>query len=112
MVKIETKELTMTQVEVEKTAAYGKIDTTYILGIMAFKVKKITGKAWRLVYDGPKCITLIDGTDPSITTTIHDVNEYETEALALKAIEELGFDIEYGEINNGSKTKTENKPEN
>ena len=99
MIEIESKELQMEQKDAEKTAAYGKIDTTYALGIMKFKVKKITDKAWRLVYDGPKGIALIDGTDPSITTTIHDVNEYETEALALKAIEQLNM-----EINNGSKT--------
>ena len=90
MIKIEIKELTIDQ----KAAAYDKIDTVCTLGIMKFKVKKITGKAWRLVYDGPKGITLINGTDKNITTLIHDVLEYETEALALKAIEQLGFEIE------------------
>ena len=104
MIEIETKKLTITQVEAEKTAAYSKVDTTYILGIMNFKVKKIIGKAWRLVYDGSKGIALIAGTTRDITTTIHDVNEYETGALALKAIEDLGFE----EINNGEEKNTDN----
>jgi len=94
MIEIQDKSLKMEQEEAEQTAAYSKIDTTYTLGTMKFKVKKITGKTWRLVYDGSKGITLINGTDPSITTTIHDVLEYVNEALALKAIEDLDLDLE------------------
>jgi len=94
MIQIQDKELAITIAEAEKLAAYDKINTTYTLGIMKFKVKKITGKAWRLVYDGSKGIALINGADLSITTTIHDVNEYETEVLALEAIEQLDLEIE------------------
>ena len=96
MIEIQDKNLTIVQEEAEKTAAYYKIDTVYTLGVMKFKVKKVTGKTERLVYDGSKGITLIGGTGSSITTTIHDVNEYETEALALEAIEELGLEMEQG----------------
>ena len=94
MIEIKDKEIKIEQKDAEKTAAYSKIGTTYSFGTMKFKVNKLAGKAWRLVYDGSKVITLINGTNKDVTTSIHIVVEYENEALALEAIEKLGLELE------------------
>ena len=51
--------------------------------------KLVTGKMQRLVSnDKIGVIALIDGTDRTATWTIHDVEEFATEELAMDRIEE------------------------
>lgn len=55
-------------------------------------IKTITEKMFRLVHDNVKVIVLIEGTEQSITTTIQEVEEFETKQQALDRIDELGLD--------------------
>ncbi len=58
------------------------------------KVKNVTGKMFRLVHDGKKVMALIEGTDITRTSTMHEVEEFETEQLALNRIKDLGLEHE------------------
>ncbi len=59
---------------------------------MAVKIE--TGKQWRLVHDNKTVMALIEGLQ-TVTETVHDVLEFDTEDQAMKAIEALG--LEYDE---------------
>lgn len=59
---------------------------------LIFKANYITDKGFRLVHDSEKVIVLIEGTDTTITTTIHEVEEFKTEKEILDRIEELGLE--------------------
>ncbi len=56
-------------------------------------VKNITGKAWRLVHDGIRVLALIEGTVETITTTKHEIEEFDTEEQAFERIKVLGLEL-------------------
>lgn len=57
-------------------------------------IKTITGDKYRLIHDNTKVLALIDGSEQSKTTTIHEVEEFETEQQAIQRIEDLGLEYE------------------
>ena len=77
-----------------------------IIADQKIKCKKITGKAFRLVYDDEQIIVLIDGTNKSKTWTKHNAEEFSVEQQALDRIDKLG--LEYIDQEN---LKAKNKPE-
>ena len=56
-------------------------------------VNKASGGGFRLVHDGKKAF-IIEGDDKNITETIHAIEEFVTEQLALDRIKELKLDYE------------------
>jgi len=83
----ETKIIKVTEVVAETKAAFGSVGAVFDKGELSFNINKASGKAWRLVHDGKNVITLIEGTDKDTTGTIHTIEEFSTEKLALKGIE-------------------------
>ena len=61
------------------------------------KCKKITGKAFRLVYNDKQIIILIDGTDRSKTWTKHSAEEFFIKQQALDRIDKLGLEYDVQE---------------
>ena len=60
---------------------------------MPYNVNVVTGKSWRLIHDGVSVILLCEGTDEDTTTTIYNVEEFETKDAAVSRIGELGLTI-------------------
>lgn len=54
--------------------------------------KNITGAMFRLVYKDKKVMALVEGTEDTVTHTIHKVEEFETKQQALDRIKELGLE--------------------
>ena len=52
-------------------------------------VKNMTGEMSRLVHDGKSVLAIIEGTDKTITTTIHDTEEFKTESESIDRISVL-----------------------
>lgn len=48
-----------------------------------------TEKMWRLVHDGDKVISLHQGTEKSMTTSVHPIEEFSTEEKALEKMNEF-----------------------
>ena len=77
-----------------------------IIADQKIKCKKITGKAFRLVYDDKQIIVVIDGTDKSKTWTKQSAEEFPVKQQALDRIDELGL-----ECVDQENLKAKNKPE-
>ncbi len=56
--------------------------------------KDMTGAKWRLVYDKNKFIALIEGTEDTVTTTSHLVEEFGTKKEAIERIRVMGLEYE------------------
>ena len=56
------------------------------------KCKKLTGKAFRLIFDDKQIIVLIDGTSKSKTWTKHNAEEFIMNQQALARIDKLGLE--------------------
>ncbi len=56
---------------------------------LEYDVFNVTGAKWRLVHNGEKVLALIEGTEKSVTSTMHDVEELDTKQKALDRIEAL-----------------------
>ena len=52
-------------------------------------VKNMTGEMSRLVHDGKSVLAIIEGTDKTITTTIHYTEEFKTESESIDRISVL-----------------------
>ena len=63
-----------------------------IIADQKIECKKITGKAFRLVYDDKQIIVLIDGTSKSKTWTKHSAEEFIIKQQALARISKLGLE--------------------
>ena len=50
---------------------------------MLFNVNEVTGRLWRLIHDGERVLFLFEGADDNVTTTIYNVEEFETKREAL-----------------------------
>ena len=61
-------------------------------------IKHITGKGFRLVHDDTKVITLIEGTEQTITSANYRVEEWGIKQEALNRIDVLGLEYHQNEI--------------
>jgi len=65
-------------------------------------INQSRGNAWRLVHDRKQVITLIQGTDKDITSSMRTIEEFGTEGEALNKIERLGLKYYKWSEENGS----------
>ncbi len=72
-------------------AAKVSIDLVTVDG-QEYPFKNLTGAKWRLVHDTKKVLALIEGTDKTVTTTMHSVEEFDTRQAALDRIEALNLE--------------------
>lgn len=98
--KIETLKVKISEAEAIKTPAYTSKDAVYDKekGELTFKAKRANGQAFRLVHDKKKVLDLIEGTDKTITSTIHEMEEFATEKEALDRIKALGLEYTPDEV--------------
>lgn len=92
--KIETFKIKISEAESIKTPAHTTKDAVYDKekGELTFKAKRANGQAFRLVHDNKKVMALIAGTDKTVTSTIHEMEELATEKEALDRIKALGLE--------------------
>ena len=85
--------------EAKKKGAYYSEGATYdkVKNELTFKVKEVTNKNFRLIYINDKVVTLVDGTDLTITSTLHTTEEFNVIEQALSQIEKLGLEYTPGE---------------
>ena len=107
-----THKIKISEKEAKEKRAYYSEGATYdrVREELTFKVKKTTNKNFRLVYINGKVVTLVDGTDLTITSTLHTVEEFNTTEQTLSRIEKLG--LEYTpdeEIPENKEQKPQNK---
>lgn len=95
-----TKKITKLKME-EKEAekAYKHKDTFYDKekGELILTINKASGKAFRLVHDGNEAF-IIEGDEKTVTETIHEVEEFNTEKQVLKRIAKLGLKYDPPEV--------------
>ncbi len=72
-------------------AAEVSIDLVTVDG-QEYPFKNMTGAKWRLVHDTKKVLALIEGTEKTVTSTMHEVEEFETKQAALDRIEALNLE--------------------
>ena len=86
--------VSMTELEASKAAVITDKDAVYdtLKQELTFKANRATGAMWRLVYDGKKVLAIIEGTAGTATTTIHAVEEFETEKQVFDRIKVLGLE--------------------
>ena len=75
-----------------KAAQLQRIRQRMIIADQKIKCKKITGKAFRLIFDDKQIIALIDGTSKSKTWTKHNAEEFTMNQQALARIDKLGLE--------------------
>ena len=92
-VQKETHTIKISEIDAKKMAAFTSKEAIYDKekGELTFVVENAKNKAFRLVHNGKKCLILIEGSDKTITSTLHIIEEFETEKQALGRIEELGL---------------------
>jgi len=57
------------------------------------KTIQAKGRAWRIVHDGQRVITLVEGTDADMTSSKHEIEEQPTRRAAIARIAELELDF-------------------
>ncbi len=72
-------------------AAKVSIDLVTVDG-QEYPFKNLTGAKWRLVHNGEKVLALIEGTERTVTSTMHSVEEFDTRQAALDRIEALNLE--------------------
>ena len=89
-----THKIKISEIEAEKKAAFTSKNAFYDKEKkeLTFIVENAKDKAFRLVYEDKKCFTLVEGSKETITSTLHIIEEFETEELALARIEKLGLE--------------------
>lgn len=100
-VKQEVLRITLPESHVQKMIAFENTDkASYDIETKEyiFTVNQATGTKFRLVYDGKTVIAIIEGTDKTITTTCHTIEEFDTEKQALARIKTLGLEYDVGAI--------------
>jgi len=60
-------------------------------GKFEFKINTASGKTFRLIHDGKKVLALVAGAVDTVTSTLHPIEEFETEKQALDRIKDLGL---------------------
>ena len=81
----------ISEIDAQKMAAFTSKEAIYDKEKeeLTFVIENATQKAFRLVWEGKKCFVLVEGTDKTITSTLHIIEEFITEEQALDRIEEL-----------------------
>ena len=91
MINHELCKLKVSKAEAMKKAAYFSKEAAFdsVKGELTFKVNHASGKAWRLVHDDVKVVAVIEGMDKTITSTMHAIEEFDTEKADKDRIEAL-----------------------
>jgi hypothetical protein len=86
----------ISEIDAKMMAAFTSKDASYDKQKeeLTFVVENATQKAFRLVWEDKKYFALIEGTDKTITSTLHIIEEFETEEQALDRIEILGLEYD------------------
>lgn len=93
MIKQEVHNMFISEETAKKKAAFAFKDSKYDKekGKFEFKINTASGKTFRLIHDGKKVLALIPGTEDTVTSTLHPIEEFETEKQALDRIKDLGL---------------------
>lgn len=59
-----------------------------------YGTKNVTGEGFRLVHNNEKVVTIVEGTAETITSTNHEVEEFETEQEVLGQITKAGLEYD------------------
>lgn len=89
-----THKIKISETEAKKKAAYFSESAIYdkVREELTFKVKNAKNKKNRLIYIDGKVVIHVDGTDITITSTLHTVEEFNTTEQVLDRIKELGLE--------------------
>ena len=94
MITIKNKKIVITDDRVLSIAVFADKDSIYdnIKQELFFKVNKSSGDNWKLIHDGIKVMTIVEGTKDTVTTTIYKIEEFETEKEVFERIKTLGLE--------------------
>ena len=94
MITCITHNIKISESEAKEKRAYYSEGATYdkIKSELTFRVNKATNKNFRLVYINGKVVTLVDGTNLTITSTLHTIEEFSANDQALSRIKKLGLE--------------------
>jgi hypothetical protein len=90
-------------IKISEMAAFTSKNASYDKGKeeLTFTVENALQEAFRLVWEDVKVFTLVEGTNETITSSLHIIEEFGTEEQALNRIEELKLEYDPPEL--GSK---------
>lgn len=94
MITQEIIKIKISEEEAEKKAAFTSINSTYDKekGELTFTVNHLSGKKYRLAHDNKTAWALVEGENTTFTSTLHTVEEFDTEKEALDQISKLGLE--------------------
>jgi len=72
---------------------------------LKFNVNTVSGKGFRLVHDFTSVISIVEGTEKTITQSIHTIEEFKTEKECFYRIKELKLLYEAEQTNKEMKGK-------
>ena len=84
--------------EMEGFVDTDKVTFNQLTRELTVKANQSTGKNFRLVHDGKVASVIVEGSDKTMTTSIHTIEEFSTEKLALARVEELGLEYPDGDV--------------
>ena len=95
MINQELYKIQIPEVEAMKKAAYFSKEAAFdgVKGELTFKVNHASGKSFRLVHDDVKVVAVIEGMDKTITSTMHTIEEFDTEKAVADRIEALNLTL-------------------
>ena len=95
----DTHVIKISEVNAKKMAAFTSKDASYDKEKeeLTFVVRNAKQEAFRLVWENKKCFTLVEGSNKTITSTLHNIEEFKTAEQAFAQIEKLG--LEYDLVN-------------
>lgn len=93
-VKQKTYKISVSEETAKKKVSFKFKDSKYDKekGEYEFRINTAVGKHFRLVHDGKKVLALVDGADNTVTSTLHPIEEFDTEKQALARIKALGLE--------------------
>lgn len=93
MKTIKKVKLKLSKEKAEKTKVYKDGKATYdpVYAGISFDANEKTGPGFALVHDGTKAFAIIEGSEGSVTTSIHDIEEFTTRQGVLDRITDLGL---------------------
>jgi len=96
MITSDIHKIEISEIEAKKKAAFMSKEAVYdkVKGELTFIVENSRQKAFRLVWEGKKCFTLVEGTDLTVTSSLHFIEEFETRNQALMRIEKLNLEYD------------------
>jgi len=84
----------ISETEAIEKVAYTSKDAVYDKdkSELTFIVNNAREKAFRLVYEGGKVRTIVEGADNTVTSTLFNIEEFSTEQTSLDRIKKLGLE--------------------